>query len=90
MISKVAKGEFLVREGYVQVVNGEVMLSSKACALLTGTSEVEWDALVDSREGDHAKIPTAFGRDIRRGSREIMARLGSEDPFEILYELAVA
>ena len=89
MISKEAKGEFLVREGYVHVVNGEVMLSSKACAMLTGTTEAEWNDLVDSRIGDQAQIPAAFVRDIRRGSREVMAKLGTDDPFEVLYRLAV-
>lgn len=89
MTTKQEMADFLVSQGLVVQVGGDVMFSTKACAMLTGSTESEWSDLVDSRVGDHAAIPEAFGRDIRRGSREVMARLGTDDPFEVLYRLAV-
>lgn len=80
------KAKFLVREGLVRMIGSELMLSTCAVALLTGTAEESWaSAAVDTLGA--AQISDAFGRDIRRGAAEARARIGSSDPVDVLYKL---
>lgn len=84
------KAAFLVREGLVAEHGGERLLSTRAVAMLTGTSEDSWRFVARGAQDGRARITDAFGQDARRGAAEIRARIGSDDPFDVLYALATA
>lgn len=93
VISTQEKAEYLVRQGLITVHRGELMLSSRAVALLTGTSEDAWKFLAHRTEPGpdeygSVSVPDTFGRDVRRGAAETRARIGSSNPFDVLYQLA--
>ncbi|GAA2947690.1 hypothetical protein GCM10010458_36640 [Microbacterium luteolum] len=90
MTSEGDKVAFLIREGLVAEHEGQVLLSSRAVALLTGTSEESWTFVGRRAENGQARIADAFGSEVRVGAAEIRARLGTDDPMEVLYALATA
>lgn len=89
MTSYDEKATFLVEQGYIRVVRGEVMLSTKAVGLLTRTAEAAWSALVQPGES-MAQVPMELMRDARRGLRELAAKHGTGDMVEVIYAEAVA
>lgn len=74
------KASWLYAHGYVRIVNGELALSAEAVRLLTGIPTAR---LRSAGHDDQALL-----RDMRRGSAETMARVGSDDPCAVMYALA--
>lgn len=84
------KARYLIDRGYVQLIEGEVCLSSEAVALISGTSPDEWRELAKKNGTDVQKLPAAFVKKARRGAKEAQAAVGSEDMLDVLYAKAVA
>lgn len=87
-VSMDEKVSFLVREGLVAEHGGELMLSTRAVAMLTGTSEESWRFVASGAQHGRARVTDAFGQTVRSSAAEIRARIGSDDPFDVLYALA--
>lgn len=85
MTTSVEKAEFLLREGFIKERDGEVFLSPKSVALLTGVPESAVRFVGRNVQDGTVTIPPAFARDMRRGAAEVMAEVGSDDMFDVLY-----
>ena len=83
------KARWLIERGYVKPVDGDVLLSSQAVALLSGTSANEWKSFANQNGTDVAKLPAAFVKKARRGAKEVQAAAGTDDILDVLYAKAV-
>ncbi len=74
--------------GLIAFIDGELMLSTEAVALLSNLSADELRAV--PREDGNALISKSLARKMRRGSNEVMAATGRSNMLEALYQKAVA
>jgi hypothetical protein len=82
----VIKRQWLVDHGYLRDVDGEAMVSSKGIALL---SDVQESRLDDFLRSGQTVFPSELTRDMKRGANGLMAKYGTDDMTEILYQEAV-
>lgn len=83
------KESYLLDAGLMKIVDGEIMLSSEAIAILSDTRPEEWEEIAKKHGTDVANIPHAFAQKVRRGAKEVQAKFGTDDFVEILYAKAV-
>lgn len=81
------KYEFLVANGYLSKQEDDFTFSLSAVAAFSGTSPDRWKASISDGV---ARLSNDLARDARRGYRELSARVGTNDPVEVLYAAVTA
>lgn len=91
-LTREQKAEWLARNGYLGTLDdGEPAITAGGVSLLTGVSiERLKNAVPELPDGVLTTVyfPADLMRDMRRGAQGIMARIGSTDCIEVMYQQA--
>lgn len=88
ILSTARKLEWLQAHGYMQEINGEQTLSTKALSLISKVPVGRLRLAVTKgmlEGGNTFHIPEDILRDMRRGSKELQAKYNTTNMIEILY-----